>query len=50
MSKQPELTSVRVSEQPATRAGFLRKAGLGGATLLGGGALLARATAEMRKV
>ncbi len=39
MSKESDVTPVSVLE-PATRAGFLRRAGLGGAALVGGGVLL----------
>jgi len=46
MTKEPRL--VPLTDRPATRASFLRKAGIGGATLVGGGVLLGASAGTAR--
>ncbi len=46
MTKDPNL--VPLTDRPATRASFLRKAGIGGAALVGGGVLLGASAGTAR--
>lgn len=48
MSRQPITTHVRATESAETRATFLRKAGLGGAAVVGGGVLLGASAGTAR--